>query len=227
MQKAPFKSGEARGSGKPVTRQFSLTRFTGISASDTFDVTITIGATFAVSVTADDNLFDYLIVDVRDGNLHLGVDSKGGTVQTSTKLKASVTLPELRSLALSGASRAKINGRVAVPELAVSSTGASEFTATTISVREMHLELTGASRATVSGSVGAAKLRFSGASVASLDKLETERAEIELSGASTAAVRVSAALSYRVSGASRLTYSGSPKIGTSENSGASSVSRRL
>ena len=65
-----------------------------------------------------------------------------------------------------------------------------------------------------------------GASRLVLGDLELEAADVVLSGASSATIRVKGLLNYDVSAASRLDYLGEPTIGQAKKTGASSVSRR-
>ncbi len=69
-------------------------------------------------------------------------------------------------------------------------------------------------------------LKASGASHLKLADLALDAADVELSGASHAAIRVKDLLNYDVSSASHLEYLGEPTIKRAEKSGASSVSHR-
>ena len=65
-----------------------------------------------------------------------------------------------------------------------------------------------------------------GASRLVLGDLELEAADVVLSGASSATIRVKGLLNYDVSSSSRLDYLGEPTIGQAKKTGASLVSRR-
>ena len=82
---------------------------------------------------------------------------------------------------------------------------------------ESTVELTGTATGGFWGATGASTLKMS------LYKLK--KADIILTGASTASVNASAELSYTLTGASHLKYSGSPEIKRAVATGASSASK--
>ncbi len=88
------------------------------------------------------------------------------------------------------------------------------------------MSVSGASRVELSGSGGKAGLRLSGASQARLLAFSLTNAEVESSGASSSQLKVEGILDLNLSGASRLEYAGSPKLGDVRVSGASTLNRR-
>ncbi|NLE90878.1 MAG: hypothetical protein GX602_08145, partial [Dehalococcoidales bacterium] len=63
--------GAIRGSSKIVNRTFDFENFTRVEASSAFTVEISRGSTYSVSVTADDNLFEFIRVNELDGVLKI------------------------------------------------------------------------------------------------------------------------------------------------------------
>jgi hypothetical protein len=101
----PVTGGALSGSGKLATRDYAVEGFTGIDARNGFDVTVTGGDAFKVTVTADDNVLDALTVKKAGDMLQLAMDgSKAQSVQT-TRLEAAITMPELKEVSLDSGSR--------------------------------------------------------------------------------------------------------------------------
>jgi hypothetical protein len=97
--------GALTGSGKMATRDYAIEDFTGIDAINGFEVTVTGGDAYKVSVTADDNVLDALSVKKAGDTLRLGLDgSKAQSVHT-TRLEAAITMPELKEVSLDSGSR--------------------------------------------------------------------------------------------------------------------------
>ena len=95
-----------------------------------------------------------------------------------------------------------------------------------VTAREVLLEVSGASRARLQGKAEILHVDASGASNLDLEDFPVEDADIELSGASEAAVVLNGTLDIDASGASRLYFGGSPTMGRVDLSGASSIKRR-
>src|ERR1700689_4376458 len=87
-----FKFTSIAGSGHVVTTNFNFTGFQSIEAGGAFTVNIQRGDQFAVSISADDNLFNDLSI-IQDGSW-LRLDVKNGVSISSTTLSATVTLPK-------------------------------------------------------------------------------------------------------------------------------------
>jgi hypothetical protein len=213
------------GSGHTETRTYDLAGFQSLAVSHTFSVAVTRGDAFSVSVTADDNVFDDLVVEKQGTQLRIGLRSRVAIIGPAT-LEATVTMPALSGVDLSGASRATLSGFTSTGTVALNASGASSFSGD-LGAGTLNLELSGASRADVTGQANSATLRASGASRLSLSGLVLKTATVDLSGASTAEVNVTGSIDRAtVSGASRLIYGGGGTLGSVTTSGASSISQR-
>jgi Putative auto-transporter adhesin, head GIN domain len=97
--------GTLSGSGTLATRDYAIEGFTGIDAKNGFNVTVTGGDAYKVSVTTDENVLDAISVRKSSDTLWLGVDtSKAQSVHT-TRLEAAITMPELKAVTLDSGSR--------------------------------------------------------------------------------------------------------------------------
>lgn len=138
------------------------------------------------------------------------------------QLVDSITTPSLR-LILSGAST--LTGlRLSAGKFLFSSSGASVASGQVSVDEACQLELEGASSARFEGYVDELKVELKGASTLKAPELQGRVVSAELSGASTAHIGTMEALSYALSGASRLSYRGRPVLGEHSVTGASSVS---
>lgn len=216
------------GSGNVVDRTYDLADFNAISATSAFNVDVTQGDAFAVSVQVDDNLLDVLNVRVEDGTLHIALQE--GIATSNATLQADVTMPTLAEVTQRGATNVTLTGfgtqpETTQPEFAANLDGASVLTGT-ISADAVTLDLSGGSRATLVGEGDLLAADISGASYANLEGFPVESATLSLQGASDANVTVTGTLNVTASGASEVVYGGGATIGTSSLNGASSVTER-
>ena len=209
------------GSGNIVTRQQEVEDFSVVEASSTFEVNITRAASFSVSVTADDNLFDHISVS-RIGRV-LKIDVESGLILVRHTLKADIAMPELKGVRLSGVSRGNVTGFRSSDDLDIDLSGASRLDGD-IGAGDADINLSGASRLTLQGSAEEIKVEASGASTLELGEFPVDRARVTLSGASRATVDVRKELGpVSLSGASTLVYAGDPSIRDLSTSGASRI----
>ena len=231
------------GSGRLVTRDMDFSDFTAVEVGNAFEVKMTQSESYSVSITADDNVFDYIKASKAGETLAIGL--KSGYSYHSVTLKAGITMPDLHSLKLSGATRGSAKGFGSSHRFVLGVSGASSLKMTDMSVGDAETAVSGAGRVTgqlkvggnaqfsLSGSgavelEGAANDLFiegSGASRLSLSKFPVHNVEVRLGGASSATTNLDGRLDADLSGASRLHYVGEPTMGDIRTSGGSRIRR--
>ena len=88
------------------------------------------------------------------------------------------------------------------------------------------LESQGASKIALDGKVGELTVGMTGASKLSAESLQTERAELSLTGASKAEVNVTDTLKVSITGAGKVIYSGNPHRVVKDITGAGTIRPR-
>jgi len=231
------------GTGLLETTEISQTDFTKLEVGYAFDVEISEGDSYAVKVTVDDNLTEYLEIEKRGDTLRLGLKSNRTYIKTTQQ--AAVTMPVLRQLKLSGASKANINGFSSIDSIEFDLSGASEVLVSNLKAGNIELSMSGRSQASgnleitngkfnlsggstidLEGSGVKASIAASGGSQISLSDLALIDAKVNLSGASIATVNARGKLEADLSDTSELYYIGSPALGRIQTSGSSIISHK-
>ena len=235
--------GVVKGSGKLKTETFNFSDFARVDVSSAFEVEIAQSGSYSISITADDNLFEYIQVTKEGETLKIGL--KTLTTLGPATLEAKVTMPKLRGLDLSGATRGTVSGFSSTENLDIDVSGASSVELADVSAGDIKFDVSGASKATgditasdadfdVSGAStlqleGSAKdiiVEAGGASRVKLSGFTVNNANINLSGASTGTVNLDGRLDANLSGASKLEYIGEPTLGTMNITGASTLNKK-
>jgi RNA polymerase sigma factor (sigma-70 family) len=217
--------GRIVGSGKPMTKEIKVADFTSVQVGSAFHVEIRQGDSFRTLITADDNLLEFVKAAKEGSTLTISVDTMNKPWRSQQGMKATITMPSLEGLNLSGATKATIAGFKSAKDFKVRLTGACSLEGT-VEAGKVDLHAVGASKVTLKGKASEAKLSANGASKLLLADFALERAAVTLNGASKATVNARAELDYVLNGASRLTYHGNPTLGKSVKTGASSVSHK-
>jgi hypothetical protein len=193
--------GGIRGNGHLVTEQPKIEPFINIETGGAFRVEWHSGAPSA-SITVDENLMQYVEMEVRDKVLH---------VRTTRSVRPTHSIKlELTSNALEGASFS----------------GASRLNAHQLSGPKFYLETTGASNVILDGAVDELVANMTGASDLRAESLQTKMAELSVTGAGDARVAVSDALRVSITGAGKVEYIGNPPHLEREITGAGSIRKR-
>ena len=239
-------TGEVAGSGRAETRELQFKDFTAVHIGSAFQSRITYSDSYRVSVTMDDNLFDYLQVTKEGDVLAIGLKSGYEYHYSSLTLSAEIQLPDLRELQSGGATRNTIQGFNFSHEFVLRLSGASTTETTDMSVGDVEIEisgastlsgkitangdaqftLSGASTATVGGKANNLFISVSGASNTELSNFIVHNAKVNLSGASQATINLDGRLDAELSGASRLVYLGNPTLGDISVTGGSTITKK-
>lgn len=218
---------EVKGSGKVLQEQREVTSFEGINVNNAIHVFLSQGNEESVKVEADDNVVPYIQTKVKDRILHITLKGEEPIRNFSPKLPMNVyvTIKNLREIEANAA--ATVEGesafQVETLELDISSAASLDLE---VKGENIDMDISSAANVTLSGQINSMKAEVSGACKLDGTNLETLKANIDMSGASSATLKVKDELEYDVSGASRLTYSGNPRIYKAEITSAGSVKKK-
>jgi len=208
------------GSGNLETEGYTFTNFTRVEISSAFEFEIKQSSSYGINVTADDNVMDYVQVSQDGQTLKIRLATITGLRLVT--LRASVTVPQLSGLTVSGASRGTVSNFSSAEDLNVTVSGASRVTGD-ITAGNAEFDISGASTIQLEGSADDMVAIVSGASRFNLDGFTVNNADVNISGASTGTINLNGELDANVSGASTLLYIGEPTMGTINVSGASTL----
>ncbi|MBD2753867.1 head GIN domain-containing protein [Spirosoma validum] len=197
---------------------YALTNFDRIDMGSAFVITVQQGTTFSITAEGDRRNLDDLQVYTRNGTLMAQYRVARNRQYNTSFL---ITMPTLRGVSFSGASRSTISGFTNLNDLDIHLSGASEGQFTIQSARTT-IELSGASSLRLNGAGAGLWADLSGASLLQSFSYPVSEANLEASGASKANVNVATMLDVNASGASSVRYRGTPSV-RQRISGASSV----
>ncbi|MGE3962398.1 MAG: DUF2807 domain-containing protein [Dehalococcoidia bacterium] len=216
-----------RGSGDLETHDYEVGEFGSIQAHRALRVVVTVdpGAEPSVTVTMDGNLFEFLDVHTSGDTLVLDADRN---IDPDDDAVVEVVTTALGDIEVSGAVSLDVTGGVAGETVLLRASGASRIRIDAVEGGHVDIEASGASRVAVAGGAiedleadasGASSLDLEGVTVAG-------DANLDLSGASHADLRVAGNVEGDASGASSVTVHGDPESVDVSTSGASNVSIR-
>ena len=222
--------------------------FKAIKVSSGIDLYLTQSDHCQVAVSASSiQIRDRIQTSIEGETLVIKFDNSNGWRMSNWgnyKMKAYVSIKETNALTGSGASRIRLLSTLSTPELNVKIMGATDFSGDIetalltlnlsgasdfkgkINTTSFVLNESGASSCEISGTADDLSLDLSGASIAKLYELNTKGAIVDVSGASTANLRVSQLLKGTVTGASDINYKGAAVVKEMKASGSSSIRYR-
>ncbi len=180
------------GSGNLITEEREVSDFHGLIASGVGLIEIRHGATESLRVTASDNILPILTSEVRDGLLVLGSNGRFRTHDNNIdNIRFEITVRDFDELTLSGVLGVDITG---------------------LDTDRFDVNISGVSGVTAAGRADVQKVAIAGVSRYDARDLSSRRVEIDVTGPSSAVVRVSNTLRGSVTGGATLEYIGNPTV---------------
>lgn len=174
-----------------------------------------------LQIIADSSILSKIKVNYDEDDIEIYASSFKSPFKVTALVPAS---KELESIEIEGASSFSSDKEIEAEKLDIEVSGASKFDAN-INCQSLKASVSGASFASIGGKAVNAKINVSGASKLSSENLNTDYADIDISGASKAEIICNKNITGNVSGASKLSFGGTAKSDVS-TSGASKVSRK-
>jgi hypothetical protein len=227
--------------GPVIDKTYDYQDFTGVEISNSFEYDVRQSDTYSIVISTHENVVPHL--DVFKSGDTLVVRLQPGRF-THNNSKVAITLPELKKLSVSGASKGTASDFKSSSNFDLKVTGASQLDMDletgpahlditgasklkgSLKAQETRLVVSGASRCELNGAAGLTDIEISGASKVNLPDFQMQDTNIEASGASQATINTSGTLNVNLSGASSLYYLGNPTLHETHISGASKLNSK-
>jgi hypothetical protein len=218
----PF--GHVVGSGNLVTEQKGFSDFTTVEVGSGFEVEITQLSSHSISITADDNLLDYIQVSKTGDTLTIHL--KWGYSYQDVTLRTEISMPELYELELSGGTYGTVEGFSSSHEFVLGLSGGSSLIGDFTTSGDAQFTLSGGSHLIeLEGVANDLRISASSGSNLKLSDFHVNDASVNLSGGSDATINLDGRLDANLSGGSHLAYVGDPTMGDVQTSGGSTVEK--
>ncbi len=215
-----------KGNGNMVTMERSTGEYDAVSVSGSFDVDLVAGTEGNVKVRAEENLQEWIVTEVKDGELIIKVKNGVNLRPSSWKDGFQITVPVETINAISLAGSGNISGKTTL--------SADEFTTKLSGSGDMSLEvesnglnasMSGSGDINLRGHANRFYVQISGSGDVDAYELEAEEVDANISGSADILVNVTQLLKARVSGSGDIHYRGNPAKIDSKVSGSGSISK--
>jgi Putative auto-transporter adhesin, head GIN domain len=199
-----------QGSGTITTVAVAVAGFGRVLLAGQGEVAIALGTAPGLTIETDDNLHEYIEVEVDDNTLVISTRD-GFTLDPSDEITYRVVAVSFDTLELSG------SGRITAPALTaatmdVTLSGSGDIRFGAIDVGDFSVDIPGSGVVSASGTGLNGDLTVSGSGSIAAADLALERATVLISGSGTADVWVRDELDVTVSGSGTVSYFGSPRL---------------
>jgi phage shock protein PspC (stress-responsive transcriptional regulator) len=203
---------------------YDFSDFDAIKVNGAYHVQITQGSSHGITASGDQDDLEKL--EIRKRGNELVIEHEGKAFKLFDKQNTvliQITVPELRSIDLSGAIKADV-GHIKAHNLNLALSGASKAFID-VNVKRLKADITGASKSTFTGRADHVDMDISGASKLEASRLVANTVIVDASGACSADVHATNTLRADASGACKIRYRGNPANVVTDVSGGSKIAR--
>ena len=205
-----------------VTKERNVGSFSAIKASSGVDVYLKQGDAGPISVEADENLQEYIITEVRNGELNVYTDAN---IRRAEKMRVYVTIPEIRSLRSTSAGNIIGQSPVKSDKLELSASSAGDLKLE-VYTSDLRVTISSSGDMTLTGEADKLDADLSSAGDLNAYDLEVREAYVNVSSAGDADVNVTEKITARASSAGDINYRGNPKYVDFHSSSAGGIHKR-
>lgn len=209
-----------KGSGNIVTRTIEAPAFDRIDAARAVKVVITDKTSGKITIAADDNVMDYVVVEANGGRLTATIDK---SINNLSNADVTVTVPANGSIrALDASSAAKISSDVVLnaDKFAMDASSAAKIDVS-VKAQSCAVAASSASKITLKGSAARCTADLSSASKLSAGEFVVAECSVNTSSAAKAVVNCTERLHADASSGSSIRYSGDCRTSINKSSGGS------
>jgi len=199
-------------SGQSVVKETrDVSGFTGVNFGIAGNLFVKIGSGFQVTIEGDSKYIRDVESIVKNGKLVIRRDNFG--IFNNERANVYVTMPEIKSLGLSGSGQATVEGTVKTDMIDLSVSGSGKITIPEVILGEMSCSISGSGDIHLEGGeVGKADLSISGSGSYAGDKVVIKDFQAGISGSGSCSCNVSESLNATISGSGNVIYSGNPRM---------------
>ena len=201
-----------RGSGDMVSQDQQVEDFKRVTLSGVGTLYISQGDEYSLTIEAEDNILPLIEAKVHDRTLEIGLKDWRHAIHPTMPIRYYLTLPDLEGMELSGAGRIVVED-IETSELDIITSGAGDIDIDSLKAESVNIVLSGAGSCEIEvGEVIYQTVTISGAGSYRAYDLQSQNADISVSGFGGAKLWVQESLDIIISGAGSVEYFGRPSL---------------
>jgi len=213
-----------RGNGKVVTQERQTGSFDKVHSRGHFDVVITDGPSHKVSVEADENLQEYIIIETSGNTLEIRPKNHAN-IQSARSIKIHVTAPALSAVALSGSGNITSTNKLQGSDKFNLSSSGSGNIQVEIETGSLNASISGSGNMNLKGSTNQFEGKISGSGNIRAKEFQSNITTIRISGSGNAEVVANEKLDSHIAGSGDVRFWGNASV-DSKIAGSGSVRRQ-
>jgi hypothetical protein len=213
-----------RTSGKQTSEERPVKDVARVSLEGSGELTILQDGSESLLVETDDNLLPYVETEMRNGTLHLRLNSPGSvSIFQRQRVRYTLHVISLKGVTIEGSGNVNADS-LDSDQLALVVDGSGKMQFKSLRAGELRVEINGSGNVEVQGEASDLTIAISGSGGVKAGDLRGQSVRVGIGGSGNATVWATGSLNINISGSGSARYYGTPQENIS-TSGSGSVSR--
>ncbi|MCG2459571.1 DUF2807 domain-containing protein [Flavobacteriaceae bacterium F89] len=219
-------SKKINGNGNVVTIDRTTADYDALEVSGSFDVELVVGKEGKLSLTGEENLLQYIVTEVKNGNLIIKTE-KGIYISPSHNKGISLRIPveTIDAVSLSGSGDIVGRTKIRTDNFKTALSGSGDVTLD-VEANSVVVSMSGSGDIVLKGKSTNIKINVSGSGDIDTYGLAADHVDASISGSADVDVTANQSLKVRVSGSGDISYRGNPQKIDTKSSGSGDISKR-
>lgn len=210
------------GNGNVTSRTVNTSDYDGIKGIGSMDIHLKKGSEGTIVVKTDENLQDYIIVEVENNILKVRT-KKNHSLKTKKGIHVYVPFEDISEVSLTGSGDIDTEDAITADNLMIKVTGSGDIELD-VAATTVDATVTGSGDIVVSGTTTNLDVKVTGSGDFDGDDLRSQNTDATVSGSGDVSVYASKSLKARVSGSGDIQYNGNPQQRDTKVSGSGRIS---
>ncbi len=213
-----------KGNGNITTITRTTSEYDGVKCAGSFDYILVAGKEGAIKIEGEENLLQYIITEVKDGNLIVKTQDRIN-LSTSRNKTIKITIPfkEINNVSLAGSGDLWNEDKITATKFNVSLAGSGDIILN-IEATSTEASVAGSGDLTLKGKTNSLNAQVAGSGNIHGFDLQSNDTDVSVAGSGDADVVCNNNLKARVSGSGDIRYKGNPKTEDTKVSGSGNIS---
>ncbi len=210
------------GNGNVTTKTVNTGSYDVIKGVGSMDIHLEKGSEGNITVKTDDNLHEYIIIEVKDNALIVRT-KKNTYLKTKKGIHVTVPFQDISKVSLVGSGDIDSRDAISADSFKASVVGSGDVILE-VNSKSLEAKVTGSGDLELSGSTDELEVRISGSGDFKGFDLEAQNTDASVSGSGDAKVVAKQSLRARVNGSGDIVYRGNPERQDTKTSGSGDIS---
>ena len=221
---AQFFTKKVKGNGDIITKTRTVSNYDKIEVAGAFDVKLFKGNEAEITIKADENLMEYIITEVKNGNLKIKT-KKGYNIRASKTIVITIPFDDISAVSLAGSGDIYSDDVLDTSNLKLSLAGSGDINLG-VSTKNLETSIAGSGNMNLKGDSKEYTCSIAGSGNINAYNLNATVVTVKIAGSGNVKVHATNEIHAKSAGSGNIYYTGNPSVEKTSSAGSGSIVKK-